>query len=146
MGTLDGANVEMKEEAGDENIFIFGLKAEQIAHWYREGGDAPLDIYNREGYIRRIFDVIRGDRFSLNEPGLFGWVYDLLVANHDPYFHLHDLNHYIETQVRAGKLYSHPDAWNRKSILNVARVGKFSSDRTIREYATDIWDAAPTIS
>ena len=143
MGTLDGANVEMLEEVGADNIFIFGLKTHEIQRWYTEGGDQPRDYYHRLPGVRRIFDALRGSRFSPGQPGLFSWVYDLLVEHHDPYFHLADFESYVQTQEQAAELFTRRPDWNRQAILNVARAGKFSSDRTIREYAQDIWGVDP---
>ncbi len=143
IGTLDGANVEMTEEVGEENIFIFGLRTEEIQQWHANGGPTAQDIYNQNPEIRRVFDALRGNLFSRSEPGLFGWAHDMLIANHDPYFHLHDMNSYAEARQAASELFAEPQAWTRKSILNVARAGKFSSDRTIGEYSTEIWNANP---
>ncbi len=139
MGTLDGANVEMSEEVGEDNIFIFGMKTEDVQDWYQNGGEHAIDIYHRDSKIQRIFDALRSDRFSPGNPNLFSWAYHLLVENHDPYFHLHDFQSYLSAQNRASKLYTQSAAWTEKAILNVARSGKFSSDRTIQDYARDIW-------
>jgi starch phosphorylase len=137
LGTLDGATVEMAEEVGEENIFLFGLTAEKVAAsrpWY-----SPLWHYEHEVETRRALDLIFSDHFSRNEPGIFAPLRDLLLAQGDYYMHLADLTSYMDADGRLCELYGDPHGWARKAILNVASAGKFSSDRTIREYATDIW-------
>ena len=138
MGTLDGANIEIKEEVGDDNIFIFGLKADQIAEMRLRGTYHPADYYN-DPATRRVLDALNSDRFCATEPGLFRPIYEALLHGGDEYFHLADLPGYIKAQRAAGALYRDPNVWAHKAVLNVARTGKFSSDRTIREYARDIW-------
>jgi starch phosphorylase len=142
IGTLDGANIEIREEVGPENFILFGNTVEGIDKLRAEGRQ-PRTFYDASPVIRRILDVFRGDRLSPGEPGKFGWVFRTLVEEWDPFFHLADLESYLAAQEAVGKLYQDRNAWGRKAILNVARVGKFSSDRTIREYARDIWDVAP---
>ncbi len=142
IGTLDGANIEIREEVGPENIFIFGNTVEGIEKLRAEGRQ-PRTFYDASPTIRRILDAFRGDRLSPGEPGKFGWVFRTLVEEWDPFFHLADLESYLAAQEAVGKLYQDRNAWARKAILNVARVGKFSSDRTIQEYARDIWNVAP---
>ncbi len=141
VGTHDGANIEMAEEAGDENLFMFGLTADQVAEsrsWY-----SPQWHYENEPETRAALDLIFSDHFSRHEPGVFASLRDTLLTHGDFYMHLADLNSYIDAHQRLGDLYADPDAWARKAILNVAGSGKFSSDRTIAEYAADIWDAKP---
>ena len=138
MGTLDGANIEIKEEVGDDNIFIFGLTSDQIAEMRLRGTYHPTDYYS-DPATRRVLDALNSDRFCADEPGLFRPIYEALLHGGDEYFHLADLPSYIKAQREAGREYRDPDIWARKAILNVARTGKFSSDRTIREYARDIW-------
>lgn len=145
IGTLDGANVEMRQEVGDENIFIFGMTAEEIQDWHDRGGQTANEIYQQCPETQRVIDALRGARFSPQESDQFSWVYEFLVANHDPYFHLHDLHDYGRAQREASALFTDRDAWTRKSILNTARSGKFSSDRTIRAYAAEIWNAKPSL-
>jgi glycogen phosphorylase len=137
IGTLDGANIEIKEEVGDENIFIFGLTAEEVEA--RRGFYSPYDIYNNDEEIRRAIDLIRTDFFSLNEPGIFAPISSALLEGGDYYMHLADLRSFIEAQSRVDALYRDSESWTEKSILNIARTGKFSSDRTIADYARDIW-------
>jgi len=141
IGTRDGATIEMAEEAGEENFFLFGLTAKQVADsgsWYN-----PHWHYENEPETRAALDLIFSDYFSRNEPGVFEPLRDTLLTNGDHYMHLADLKSYLEADQRLLKLYADPDAWARKAILNVAGSGKFSSDRTISEYAADIWRVEP---
>jgi starch phosphorylase len=141
VGTHDGATIEMAEEAGEENFFLFGLTAEQVAAsraWYK-----PHWHYENEPETHAALDLIFSDHFSRNEPGIFAPLRDALLTHGDFYMHLADLTSYGQAHERLGELYTDPDAWARKAILNVAGSGKFSSDRTIAEYATDIWGVKP---
>jgi glycogen phosphorylase len=140
VGTRDGATIEMAEEAGEENFFLFGLTAEQVENsrgWYN-----PYWHYDNEPETRAALDLIFSDYFSRNEPGIFSPLRATLL-NGDYYMHLADLTSYCRAQEAAGALYANPGEWARKAILNVASSGKFSSDRTIAEYARDIWKAEP---
>ncbi len=142
VGTRDGATIEMAEEAGEENFFLFGLTADQVAGsrgWYD-----PFWHYWNEPETRDALDLIFNDHFSRNEPGIFGPIRDTLLNHGDYYMHLADLKAYLETQGQVGALYADPDGWARKAIVNVACSSRFSSDRTIREYATEIWNAQPS--
>jgi len=139
MGTLDGANVEIREEVGPENIFIFGLTADEVAHLRRTHTYRPQDYYEQQPEIRRLLDAWRQDTFCPGEPGLWHWLVEALLHRGDPYFHLADFRDYLRAQAEADMVYTQPREWNRRAILNVARVGKFSSDRTILEYVRDIW-------
>ena len=141
IGTLDGANVEMLEEVGTENMFIFGMTAQQIEE--RRHGYNPWEIYHGDEEIRRALDLIRQDFFSLVEPGIFRPILESLLDGGDRYFVLADLRAYIEAQSRVDAAFKDRDQWDRMAILNVARSGKFSSDRTIREYAEQIWHVEP---
>lgn len=138
IGTLDGANIEMLEEAGEENFFIFGRSADGIRH-LREEGYNPHDYYLANPELRRVLDDLTSNRFSPNEPGLFQCLFDLLVHQGDHYALLADFQSYIEVQQRVSNTYLNSRQWNEKAILNVARSGKFSSDRTIQQYASQIW-------
>ena len=141
VGTRDGATIEMAEEAGEENLFLFGLTVEQVENsraWYN-----PHWHYENEPETRAALDLIFSDHFSRNEPGVFAPLRDTLLTDGDHYMHLADLTSYCQAQERLGELYADPGAWARKAILNVASSGKFSSDRTIAEYATEIWKAEP---
>ncbi|HMF18835.1 MAG TPA: glycogen/starch/alpha-glucan phosphorylase [Gemmataceae bacterium] len=141
VGTRDGATIEMAEEAGEENFFLFGLTAEQVASsqgWYN-----PRWHYEHEPETRAALDLIFSDFFSRNEPGVFAPLRETLLTKGDHYMHLADLKSYLEADQRLVQLYADPDAWARKAILNVAGSGKFSSDRTIAEYAASIWNLEP---
>jgi starch phosphorylase len=141
VGTRDGATVEMAQEAGEEHFFLFGLTAEEVQDsrsWYN-----PHWHYDHEPETRRALDMIRDNAFSQAEPGIFTPIWDVLLTHGDYYRHLADLSAYIQTQEKVGALYTQPDAWVRQAILNVGHSGKFSSDRTIAEYAADIWQAKP---
>lgn len=144
IGTLDGANIEIKEEVGDENIFIFGLNAVEVAQQRRQGYD-PGSYYHNVPQIRRVLDALRTNRFSPQEPGLFSWVADSLTQQ-DEYMLLADFESYVTAQEQVARAYSNQDQWTKMAVHNTARVGKFSSDRTIREYASDIWNICPAVS
>ena len=138
IGTLDGANVEIREEVGDENIFIFGLTADAIAAMRASGSYDPRQYYESELSLRRVLDALASDRFCPGEPGSLRWIPETLLRG-DNYFVIADFASYVAMQARIAREYLEPALWTRKAILNVARVGCFSSDRTVREYARDIW-------
>jgi glycogen phosphorylase len=143
LGTLDGANIEIMEAVGEDNIYTFGLTREDVS-WYQESrGYNPREIYHNDATVRRVVDCLGSNRLCPDEPGLFRWIVDELLDRGDRYFHLADLSSYIEASHRAEKDYREPDVWTAKSILNVARTGFFSSDRTIAEYGRDIWNIRP---
>lgn len=142
IGTLDGANVEIKEEVGDENIFIFGLTTPQVAEM-KASGYNPRDYYNSNPELKQVLDMIATGYFSVEEPGLYQNVVDNLL-NNDQYLLLADYASYIETQDKVGKLYRNRDEWVRMAILNVANMAKFSSDRAIGDYAKNIWHVSPS--
>ncbi len=140
IGTRDGATIEMAAEAGEENFFLFGLTAEQVTGsrgWYNQHWHCA-----NEPETRKALDLIFSDYFSRYEPGVFAPLRDMLLT-HDHYMHLADLKSYLEADERLRALYADPDEWARKAILNVAGSGKFSSDRTIAEYAAEIWNVQP---
>lgn len=139
IGTLDGANIEIREEVGEDNIFIFGLKAEEIQEMRDQNLYSPRERYENNPNLRRVMDSFRSELFCPEEPGLFEWIYNSIL-DHDEYYHLADLPSYIDAQQSVSQEFLNPSLWARKSILNVARIGKFSSDRAIREYADEIWD------
>jgi starch phosphorylase len=141
IGTLDGANIEIREEVGDENIFIFGLTADQVEAMRSRYN--PRQTSEADPEIRRVMDLIRNDFFSLTEPGIFRPLVSSLLDDGDYYMVLADLRAFIDAQTRVEALYRNQDAWTEKAILNIARTGKFSSDRTINEYAHDIWKVKP---
>ena len=141
IGTRDGATIEMAQEAGEENFFIFGLTAQQIADtrgWYD-----PHWHYDHEPETRAALDLIFNDHFSRHEPGVFAPLREELLTHGDYYMHLADLRSYLDADARAMQLYSDPGAWAHKAILNVAASGKFSSDRSIAQYASEIWHVQP---
>jgi len=141
IGTRDGATIEMAQEAGEENFFLFGLTAEQVAGsrgWYN-----PHWHYDNQPEVRAALDLIFSEYFSVNEPGLVAPLRDTLLTRGDHYMHLADLVAYLEADAKLCGLYADPDGWARRAILNVAGSGKFSSDRTIAEYAADIWHVKP---
>jgi len=142
IGTLDGANVEIREEVGAENFFLFGLTVEQVAA-LRKGGYAPWEYYRNDRRIKAVLDALAGDVFSRGEPGVFRPVVESLLNGGDPYMVLADYAAYCACQEEVERAYRDPERWARMAILNVARSGKFSSDRTIREYAEQIWGVEP---
>jgi len=142
IGTRDGATIEMAEVAGEENFFLFGLTAEQVngsRGWYN-----PRWHYDNEPETRAALDMIFSGHFTGNEPGVFQPLSESLLAT-DHYMHLADLKSYMDADERLLNLYDHPADWARNAILNVASSGKFSSDRTIKEYAADIWKVGPCL-
>jgi len=141
VGTRDGATIEMAEEAGEENFFLFGLTVDEVKN--SRGSYNPHWHYENEPETRAAMDLIFSDYFSRNEPGVFAPIHEILLAHGDYYMHLADLTSYCRAQEAVGALYANPAEWARKAILNIASSGKFSSDRTIAEYARDIWTAEP---
>jgi len=139
IGTLDGANIEILEEVGEENIFIFGLNADEIIRMKQTNSYRPIEYYNTYPEIKLVMDALRDDTFCPDEPGLFRWIYDSILSEGDPYFHLADFMSYIQVQERVDVEFKNPSLWAQKAILNVARIGKFSSDRAIMEYANKVW-------
>lgn len=141
VGTRDGANIEIAEEAGEENCFMFGLTADQVLNgrgWYN-----PVWHYENEPETRAALDLIFANHFNPDEPGIFEPIRETLLTRGDYYMHLADLTGYVQTQEKVAALYGDRPAWAQKAVHNVARSGKFSSDRTIAEYAADIWGAEP---
>ncbi|MBU2515494.1 glycogen/starch/alpha-glucan phosphorylase [bacterium] len=142
IGTLDGANIEIMEEVGKENIFIFG-KTEQELKEARQNGYYPRDFYESDDELKQVMNQIRDGVFSPAQPDLFRGLFHSLVDGDDHYFHMADFRSYVDCQDSVSKLYLDQKKWNRMAILNVARMGKFSSDRVIQEYAREIWDVQP---
>ena len=141
IGTRDGATIEMAAEAGEENFFLFGLTAEQVMSsrgWYN-----PSWHYENDPETRQALDLIFSNHFSSDEPGVFEPLREMLLTQGDHYMHLADLKSYLTADAQMSALYADSDKWARKAILNVAGSGKFSSDRTIAEYATEIWGVRP---
>lgn len=141
IGTRDGATIEMAQEAGEENFFLFGLTSEQVSastSWYN-----PRWHYENEPEIRQALDMIQSNALSRNEPDIFTPLYHMLMRPGEIYMHLADLKSYLDADKKLCELYSKPHEWAHKAILNIAASGKFSSDRTIAEYASDIWNVKP---
>ncbi|HEY9574979.1 MAG TPA: glycogen/starch/alpha-glucan phosphorylase [Lachnospiraceae bacterium] len=144
MGTMDGANVEMVEEMGEENAFIFGLRAEEVINYELHGGYDPMNIFNNDGEIRQVLMQLINGMYSPKDPELFRDIYDSLLNTKssdraDTYFILADFRAYVEAQKKVGEKYKEEAAWAKSAILNTASAGKFTSDRTIQEYVDDIW-------
>jgi starch phosphorylase len=140
IGTMDGANIEIREEVGDDNIFIFGLNADQVQGM--KSRYHPWDFYNRNAELRRTLDMIRDGAFSPNDRGLFRPIFDSLTGGGDRYMLLADFESYAECQRQVGQAYGDVNRWTRMSIMNVANMGKFSSDRSIKQYCDEIWGVA----
>jgi starch phosphorylase len=141
IGTRDGATIEMAQAAGEENFFLFGLNAEQVAAsraWY-----SPMWHYHNESETRAALDLIFGDHFSQHERGIFEPLRKVLLTGGDYYMHLADLTSYVKAQREVDQVYANPEEWTRKAVLNVAASGRFSSDRTIKGYAEQIWKVKP---
>ena len=144
IGTMDGANVEMAEEVGAENMFIFGASSDEIINWENQGGYNPMEIFNSDQEIRRVLMQLINGSYSPQNPELFRDIYNSLLNTQssdraDTYFILKDFRSYAEAEDRIDKAYRDEKWWARTAILNTASSGKFSSDRTIEEYVRDIW-------
>jgi glycogen phosphorylase len=144
IGTLDGANIEIRDEVGEKNIFIFGLEAHQVAALMAEGYD-PQRFLSEHKWMRRAVDSIAAGHFSRGDKDIFRPIVAKLLSTRDEYVHLADLPAYVEAQHAVDAAYVDHKAWLHKSLLNIARMGKFSSDRTIHEYARDIWGIKPAV-
>jgi glycogen phosphorylase len=138
IGTLDGANVEIMEEVGEDNIFIFGLTTPEVATI--KANYNPRDYYNQNPHLKQVIDMIGSGFFSTDEPSRYQTIMDNLLNNGDNYLLLADYASYVAKQDEVGKLYQNQEEWSRRAILNVARMAKFSSDRAIGEYAKNIWN------
>ena len=144
LGTMDGANVEIVEEVGEDNAFIFGLSSEEVINYENNGGYDPKEIYNIDGDIRAVLTQLVDGTYSPENPELFREIYNSLLERNggepaDQYFILKDFRSYEEAQKRVEQAYRDEKGWARKAMLNTAKCGKFSSDRTIEEYVEDIW-------
>ncbi|KOP28433.1 maltodextrin phosphorylase [Exiguobacterium sp. BMC-KP] len=141
IGTLDGANIEIRDEVGDANIFIFGLTPQEVMNYKQYGGYSAYDQYSAQPELRRIIDsLVDGTLFA---PGEFQAIYDSLLTYNDEYLILKDFLSYQQAQERIDRMYQQPEEWYKRVILNIARSGVFSSDRTIKEYANAIWNIKP---
>jgi starch phosphorylase len=141
IGTLDGANVEIREEVGPENFFLFGLTTEEVQH-LRSSGYRPRDFYDKDEALRDAIDLVSSGIFSRGDRNLFAPLVNSLL-DHDDFMLLADYRSYVNCQDSVAESYRDMASWTRMSILNVARIGKFSSDRSIREYCERIWNAKP---
>lgn len=139
VGTLDGANIEIMEEVGEENIFIFGLNANEVME-KKQSGYQPREIYEQNLELREVLDMIQKGFFFGQQPNLFQPILEGLLDQGDPYMVLADFQSFCDTQEKIGHAYLDINAWTRKAIINVSRMGKFSSDRSIKEYAENIWN------
>jgi starch phosphorylase len=144
IGTLDGANVEMMEEIGADNIFIFGATTEEVAS-IKQGGYNPWSYYESDPELRQALEMIRDGYFSPDQPDLFKPLVDSLLHGGDNYLVLADFRPFVDMQEKVAQAFRDRASWTTQSILNVARIGKFSSDRTIAEYAEEIWDVKPRL-
>jgi starch phosphorylase len=142
IGTLDGANIEIMEEVGEDNMFIFGLTAQQAEDLHRQGY-RPHDYCEQNHELKVVLDMIASGFFSPGEPKRYQPLIDTLLERGDHYLLLADYADYVQCQERVDALYGDPLQWARRAILNVAGMGKFSSDRTIKEYAEKIWHVKP---
>ncbi|HHB75285.1 MAG TPA: glycogen phosphorylase, partial [Desulfobulbus sp.] len=141
IGTLDGANVEIREEVGADNFFLFGLNVEEVMA-LRADGYSPMDYYRNNEELKGVIDLIASGHFSHGDRELFRPIVDSLLYD-DQYTLFADYQDYIDTQQRVGEVFADEERWTRMSILNVARMGKFSSDRSISDYNRKIWDVKP---
>jgi len=141
IGTLDGANVEIREEVGAENFFLFGLTAPEVVQ-LRKSGYKPRDYYEQNEMLREVIDFLASGELGRGDAQLFRPIVENLLVD-DPYFLLADYQSYIDAQERVSTLWRDQQAWTRLSILNTARMGKFSSDRSIRDYCDRVWKIEP---
>jgi len=139
LGTLDGANVEINEKVGDENSFIFGLKVKDIEDIKKNGTYNPFDLYNNDKNIRRVLDSLFLGPWCENIPNRFRSIFDEIMNHNDEYFILLDFNSYLKECEKIDKYYLEKDKWLKSCLINIAKSGYFTSDRTIEEYNKDIW-------
>ncbi|HPC19556.1 MAG TPA: glycogen/starch/alpha-glucan phosphorylase [Kiritimatiellia bacterium] len=142
VGTLDGANVEIRQEVGPENFFLFGKTVEEVEATRRAGYN-PWDVYHANPAIRRVLDAIKNNFFNLDQPGLYQPIWDALLTHGDYYLVLDEFDAYVECQAKIAQVFEDQARWARMCIMNIANSGKFSTDRTIAEYARDIWNIHP---
>ena len=144
LGTMDGANVEIVEEVGIENAFIFGLSSDEVINYEQNGGYNPWDIYNNDPDVRKVVDQLVNGTYSNGDTEMYRDLYNSLLNTRggnraDMYFILKDFRAYAEAQEKVGAAYEDKERWAKMALLNTACCGKFSSDRTIQEYVDDIW-------
>jgi starch phosphorylase len=141
IGTLDGANIEIRDAVGPENFFLFGLTAEEVQELWRTGY-RPRTVYEQNERLREVIDLVANGFFSPDDPALFRPLTDHLL-DHDTYMILEDFDAYCRCQADVSKAFLDRPSWHAKAVRNIAKMGRFSSDRTIREYAEEIWGASP---
>jgi starch phosphorylase len=139
IGTLDGANIEILEEVGGDNMFTFGLRVTEVRTMREQKSYRPWEYCAPNPHVKRVVDSFSSNLFCPDEPDLFAWIVASVLDANDEHFHLADLATYLEAQEKASRAFCDRDRWTRMSILNVARMGRFSSDRTVTEYAHEIW-------
>lgn len=144
LGTMDGANVEIVKEVGEENAFIFGLTADEVIHYEQHGGYNPMEIFNNDQDVRKVLMQLINGFYAPNDPDMFREIYDSLLNTNssdraDTYFILKDFRSYMEAQKKVEEAYRDEQGWAKSAILNTACSGKFTSDRTIQEYVDEIW-------
>ena len=142
VGTLDGANVEIRQEVGADNFFLFGMTVEEVEA-RRRAGYSPWDLYHANPAIRRVLDAIKNNFFNLDQPGLYQPIWDTLLTHGDYFLVLADFDAYVECQAKISQVFEDKERWAKMCILNVANSGKFSTDRTIAQYAEEIWNIQP---
>jgi len=145
IGTLDGANIEIAQAVGAENLFMFGLKVDEVQRQLAEHSYRPAVIYDADARVRRVVDSLDSGVLAPDEPGVFRPIRETLLGDNEHYFHLADLVAYRDRQQHAATLWTDRRAWARKALLTVARMSRFSSDRTVREYAEEIWNIKPVL-
>jgi starch phosphorylase len=140
IGTLDGANIEIREAVEPDNIFIFGLTASQIREHRQNKSYVSMDYYQQNPCIRRVVDFLESKQLCGSEVGVYKPIRHVLLAGGDPYFHFADLESYLQMQTEVASTYLDRATWGRKALLNISGMGYFSSDRSINEYASETWN------
>jgi starch phosphorylase len=141
IGTLDGANIEIREEVGNDNFFLFGLTEDQVENLrYRYD---PVAIINQDEDLQRVINLLECGHFNQFEPGIFNGIIDSMKSPHDPWVTIADFRSYVDAQKRVEAAYQDKDHWTKMSIINCANSGKFSTDRTISEYNNELWKLTP---
>jgi starch phosphorylase len=143
IGTLDGANIEIREEVGEENFFMFGLTSEEVEELH--GNYDPHTIISHDDELQKVMSLLRCGHFNLFEAGIFNPLINAICSPHDPWMVAADFRSFVDTQKRVAEAYQNRERWTRMSIINTARSGKFSTDRTISDYNEDIWQLKPML-
>jgi starch phosphorylase len=145
IGTLDGATIEIADAVGADHLFIFGLRVDEVERQLADGSYHPSFMHQHDGRIRRVVDTLSSSLLAPEDPGVFDPIRASLLADNERYFHLADLMAYADAHQRAANLWIQPRAWARKALLTIARMGRFSSDRTVADYADEIWGIRPCV-